>query len=543
MPLTNSFKATKACCHAFCFRKSQASTPWRLNMGVRHPNSLLTGIVRNMKPRAFIGSSVEGLPVAYAVQQNLLHDAEVTVWDQGVFELSATTIESLTNAVGMTDFGIFVFSPDDVTRMRGAEANSVRDNVLFELGLFIGKLGRGRVFFLIPTDSPPHIPSDLLGIAPAKYQTNRADGSMQAATGAACHQMRLQISKLGPLNPPQVAPDPPSESGKDVPVRRDWLFDFFDEKYTDAKATLQSQIQDKKGDEALEAQAWIRYCDWKLEEKTGLQDLLKFAAENDQSAVALSLVALILRTEREVDRAIALLESAHPELRLNPRVKIALSECYIADQEPDKAISVLEGELAETDPGAAIALADILETQGKRPEALRVIHAAYMKNPRSTDIRYKYARLADEQGQHSVAMYFLDGLAAEKPNSVEYWGYLGNACLALRLHDRALRAYRKAEAQLKPGDGDDWILSNIGNLFNNKGLANEAIPYLERALQIDAQSEYAHDRMSGAIKKRDEEYAEYKKRLVEGQAAIKEVEVNRRSSTQPNETPPPNTDA
>ncbi|AUT73355.1 TIR domain-containing protein [Paraburkholderia hospita] len=154
-----------------------------------------------MKPRAFIGSSVEGLSVAYAVQQNLVHQVEPTVWDQGIFNLSSTTIESLTTVLNEVDFGIFVFSPDDIVSMRGNSSSAVRDNVLFEMGLFIGKLGRERVFFIVPEKSDIHIPTDLLGVTPGKFDPNRQDNSLQAATGPVCHQIRLQIEKLGLANP------------------------------------------------------------------------------------------------------------------------------------------------------------------------------------------------------------------------------------------------------------------------------------------------------------------------------------------------------
>lgn len=142
-----------------------------------------------MKPKIFIGSSVEGLSVAYSIQQNLTHDADVTVWDQGVFELSKTTIESLLEVLEKSDFGIFVFTPDDISVTRQKNKNVVRDNVIFEFGLFIGKLARERVFFVTPSGSDVHLPTDLVGITPGKYDPNREDKSLQAATGPVCHQI------------------------------------------------------------------------------------------------------------------------------------------------------------------------------------------------------------------------------------------------------------------------------------------------------------------------------------------------------------------
>lgn len=140
-----------------------------------------------MRPRVFIGSSTEGVKIANAVQQNLDHDADCTVWTQGVFGVSTYTLDSLINAVRQNDFSIFVFSPDDVTQIRQNQVFAARDNVILEAGLFIGRYGKDRNYIIAPRDVRDfHIPTDLLGLTLAEYDNARVLKEPQAAVGAAC---------------------------------------------------------------------------------------------------------------------------------------------------------------------------------------------------------------------------------------------------------------------------------------------------------------------------------------------------------------------
>ena len=147
-------------------------------------------------PKVFIGSSSEGLDIAYAVQEELELDANSRVWSQGIFQLSSTILDGLLKTLDTTDFGIFVFSADDVLKIRDQHVQSVRDNVIFELGLFIGRLGKDRSFFIIPRNNEQlHLPTDLLGIIPATFNPDRED--IQAAIGPACNKIRKVIREFG----------------------------------------------------------------------------------------------------------------------------------------------------------------------------------------------------------------------------------------------------------------------------------------------------------------------------------------------------------
>jgi len=144
----------------------------------------------------FIGSSVEGLATAKAVQVLLDRACEAEVWSQGTFGLSEGTLESLVLALGRFDFAVLVLTPDDLTVSRGKDRPVARDNVVFELGLFIGALGRDRTFMLFDRTRPPALPTDLAGVTAATFEPH-ASGNLEAALGAACTRIEGVVGRLG----------------------------------------------------------------------------------------------------------------------------------------------------------------------------------------------------------------------------------------------------------------------------------------------------------------------------------------------------------
>jgi len=151
---------------------------------------------QNLRATVFIGSSKEGLPIAEAIQLNLDHACEVTIWSQGLFGLGEGTLESLVDRLDSFDFAILVLTPDDVIHSRNEDQPSPRDNVLLELGLFIGALGRKRSFAVYERIRGLKLPSDLAGVTLANFQLH-SNGNVQSSVGAATTLIKGAIQQLG----------------------------------------------------------------------------------------------------------------------------------------------------------------------------------------------------------------------------------------------------------------------------------------------------------------------------------------------------------
>lgn len=162
---------------------------------LRQRSALLN--IPNTKPLLFLGCSAESLEIAREIQLGLKHDnVEAVVWTDGVFGPSGVAVDALINTVNETDFAVFVFSPDDKVVSRDNKYNAPRDNTVFELGLFMGKLERSRTFIVKEQNADVKIPTDLLGITPLTY-IYRGGDNLSAAVAPVCTELRKVIKNLG----------------------------------------------------------------------------------------------------------------------------------------------------------------------------------------------------------------------------------------------------------------------------------------------------------------------------------------------------------
>lgn len=147
-------------------------------------------------PITFVGSSSESVKIAQMVQSSLQGPTEALLWNTSVFNPSGITIEVLTSHAAYADFAVIVMGPDDKVISRRKRQNAPRDNVIFELGLFMGALGRHRTFMIHQRGLDIKIPTDLLGVTRVTYRRRRQPDTEIAH---ACADIIKEIQMQGPL--------------------------------------------------------------------------------------------------------------------------------------------------------------------------------------------------------------------------------------------------------------------------------------------------------------------------------------------------------
>ena len=152
---------------------------------------------KNPRPVVFIGSSKESLPIAQAIQSNFDHDDYVVkLWANKIFGPSRFPIAELEKMIQQADFAVLVLGPDDKVESRNEKSDAPRDNVIFELGLFMGALSYERTFMVVPRNRDIKIPTDLQGLNSLSYKSDNSN-NFTSLLGVVCNELRDTINEMG----------------------------------------------------------------------------------------------------------------------------------------------------------------------------------------------------------------------------------------------------------------------------------------------------------------------------------------------------------
>jgi predicted nucleotide-binding protein len=144
-----------------------------------------TGIDRT---RVFILASTTGSKLGHAVQSACEGDGiRTTVWTEGAFGGGGYAVDRLEQVLDQADVAIAIVDPQ--------EQAASRDAVIFELGFFMGRLGRHRTFLIEPRAENMKLPPELAGINTITYDP--AQDPSQAGAEA-CRKLARAIQELGP---------------------------------------------------------------------------------------------------------------------------------------------------------------------------------------------------------------------------------------------------------------------------------------------------------------------------------------------------------
>lgn len=153
----------------------------------------------NFEPRLFMICSKEALDIAKSIRIGLQHvTRKIVIWsDEQIFESGSYPLEALEKEVNQADFAIALAEPDDIVRSRDRNQATVRDNVIFELGFFMSRLGRARSLLLVPRGTDVKLPSDFKGLTPIGYNKGEAGDDLPVMLGPAIDEIGNIIKKKG----------------------------------------------------------------------------------------------------------------------------------------------------------------------------------------------------------------------------------------------------------------------------------------------------------------------------------------------------------
>lgn len=286
----------------------------------------------------------------------------------------------------------------------------------------------------------------------------------------------------------------------------DWFDYFFQKEYYKAIGALEKQkAKDKKEDVIVELECYIGLCMTRINYTDGITKFNEIKDKYPKYAEPYYWLAAQLKNGNSFKEAIAILDEGIAKVNNKPKLLKNKAKSLIDKNRLDESAKVIEIVLNEdkNDCEAYVLLAEIYSKKGDKALEEGSYRSALKANPSYEDALSKYASFLYDANRKKEALLIYKKLTGLFENNSTYFCLLGNTYLDLELNNKALDVYEKANELAQEKEG--WILANIGNLYKNQGFYTKGIRSLKKAVVLEPDSEYAHNRLALSIKLRDEE--------------------------------------
>ncbi|PSL35086.1 STING domain-containing protein [Chitinophaga ginsengisoli] len=157
-----------------------------------------------MKPYVVIFSSSGSLPVAEGIHAHLENDFIIHLWKGDFFGDNHTTpLWTFFKKLFHYDYAIIVLSNDNMVSYvtkDGAKINGPKDNVIFELGATMAKLGPQKTIILLPDEPQVKLPTYFDDVKPLVFtyhnQETYTDQERMDATASAAEGIRNILNNV-----------------------------------------------------------------------------------------------------------------------------------------------------------------------------------------------------------------------------------------------------------------------------------------------------------------------------------------------------------
>jgi CRP-like cAMP-binding protein len=162
---------------------------------LRQRNQLIAP--RNPLPKLLIAGTRPTLALVEPLGGLLRPEIAAASWANDQAEMASDMVDALESLVAGTDFVLLAVGPVDDLATRLTPAYTLKEKLSFELGLFVGFLGRSRVFVAVPSGLERLLPTGLLETPPMVLPDQMAYGRADALASVAA-TIRSVVERLGP---------------------------------------------------------------------------------------------------------------------------------------------------------------------------------------------------------------------------------------------------------------------------------------------------------------------------------------------------------